>query len=68
MCCERHTLALGIVLAVAAAGCASAAARIEKVNRAMRKTPFSAVGTTTTFGHGGLQYIVWNPAQGLHIR
>ncbi|MEU0339295.1 hypothetical protein ABZ092_09985 [Streptomyces bobili] len=44
---------------------ASAEERIEQVNETMRDTPFSGLGTTTAYD--GLQRIVWNPAQGLHI-
>lgn len=51
----------------AALGESSADARIEQVNETMRKTPFSAVGTTTAFDEG-LQEIRWNPSQALHIK
>ncbi|MEF9906725.1 hypothetical protein [Streptomyces sp. P9-A2] len=50
-----------------ALGETSADARIEQVNETMRKTPFSAIGTTTAFDEGQ-QEIRWNPSQGLHIK
>ncbi|MFE6667724.1 hypothetical protein ACFVFH_29725 [Streptomyces sp. NPDC057697] len=44
----------------------SAAARIEAVNKTMRTTAFSAVGTSTVYD-GALQSMTWNPQQGLRI-
>jgi len=46
---------------------ASAATRIEAVNKAMRETSFSSAGSTTAFG-GATQKTSWDPEQGFQIK
>lgn len=75
-----RSLAPALILAAAAVGCgngsstdngdggadASAATRIEAVNKTMRETSFSSTGTTTAF-EGATQKTSWDPEQGFRM-